>query len=101
MKGGKSKAENKKMITSTLLSVKKRGAGSEKAENKPAKNGKAMKDPNKPNRPARAFFVFMFVGCNIVDLSHFRALEKSTSRTEGSWLLPWVKQISGNDSVFW
>ena len=57
MKGGKSKAETKK--TDNKLSVKKRGAGSEKAGNKPAKKGKAANDPNKPKRPSSAFFVFM------------------------------------------
>ncbi|KAL7166690.1 hypothetical protein ACSBR2_037370 [Camellia fascicularis] len=41
------------------LSVK-RGAQREKAGKKPAaKKGKAAKDPNKPKRPASAFFVFM------------------------------------------
>ncbi|GFS30591.1 tyrosine transaminase family protein [Actinidia rufa] len=49
MKGGKSKAETK-------LSVKKRGAGNEKAGNKPAKKGKLANNPNKPKRPASAFF---------------------------------------------
>ncbi|KAF5956127.1 hypothetical protein HYC85_008983 [Camellia sinensis] len=40
------------------LSVKKRGA--EKPAKQPAKKGKAAaKDPNKPKRPASAFFVFM------------------------------------------
>ncbi|GFZ19359.1 high mobility group B3 [Actinidia rufa] len=53
MKGGKSKAETK-------LSVKKRGAGNEKAGNKPAKKGKLANNPNKPKRPASAFFVFMY-----------------------------------------
>ncbi|KAL3527298.1 hypothetical protein ACH5RR_011954 [Cinchona calisaya] len=48
MKGGKSKAK-----ADTKLSVKKGAA----AGKKPAK-GKA-KDPNKPKRPASAFFVFM------------------------------------------
>ncbi|XP_059623339.1 HMG1/2-like protein [Cornus florida] len=57
MKGGRSKAETKK--TDSKLSVKKRGAPSEKASKKPAKKGKAAKDPNKPKRPASAFFVFM------------------------------------------
>ncbi|PSS04283.1 HMG1/2-like protein [Actinidia chinensis var. chinensis] len=52
MKGGKSKAETK-------LSVKKRGAGSEKAGNKSAKKGKLANNPNKSKRPASAFFVFM------------------------------------------
>ncbi|KAA8547591.1 hypothetical protein F0562_004020 [Nyssa sinensis] len=57
MKGGKSKAETKK--PDSKLSVKKRGAGSEKVSKKPVKKGKAAKDPNKPKRPASAFFVFM------------------------------------------
>ncbi|XP_052191418.1 high mobility group B protein 3-like [Diospyros lotus] len=56
MKGGRSKAETK--ATDSKLSVK-RGAPSEKAGRKPAKKGKAAKDPNKPKRPASAFFVFM------------------------------------------
>ncbi|XP_024007860.1 high mobility group B protein 3 [Eutrema salsugineum] len=46
MKGGKSKTETR----SSKLSVNK----------KPTKGGKgAAKDPNKPKRPASAFFVFM------------------------------------------
>uniref|UniRef100_A0A1J3CB75 High mobility group B protein 3 n=1 Tax=Noccaea caerulescens TaxID=107243 RepID=A0A1J3CB75_NOCCA len=48
MKGGKSKTETR----SSKLSVNK----------KPAKGGKAAaaaKDPNKPKKPASAFFVFM------------------------------------------
>ncbi|GFY95624.1 high mobility group B3 [Actinidia rufa] len=49
MKGEKSKAE-------TRISVKKRGIGSEKAGNKPAKKGKLANNPNKPKRPASAFF---------------------------------------------
>ncbi|GFZ09457.1 HMG1/2-like protein [Actinidia chinensis var. chinensis] len=57
MKGGRSKAETKK--TDSKLSVKKRGAATEKVSKKPAKKGKAVKDPNKPKRPASAFFVFM------------------------------------------
>ncbi|KAL7224820.1 hypothetical protein ACSBR1_026161 [Camellia fascicularis] len=57
MKGGRSKTETKR--TDSKLSVK-RGAPSEKAGKKPAaKKGKAAKDPNKPKRPASAFFVFM------------------------------------------
>ncbi|XP_028125522.1 HMG1/2-like protein [Camellia sinensis] len=57
MKGGRSKTENKR--TDSKLSVK-RGAPSEKAGKKlAAKKGKAAKDPNKPKRPASAFFVFM------------------------------------------
>ncbi|KAA8532070.1 hypothetical protein F0562_006788 [Nyssa sinensis] len=55
MKGGKSKTETKK--ADNKLSVKKRGAATEKP--KPVKKGKAAKDPNKPKRPASAFFVFM------------------------------------------
>ncbi|KAF5956290.1 hypothetical protein HYC85_003515 [Camellia sinensis] len=57
MKGGRSKTETKR--TDSKLSVK-RGAPSEKAGKKPAaKKGKAAKNPNKPKRPASAFFVFM------------------------------------------
>ncbi|KAL7231300.1 hypothetical protein ACSBR2_009547 [Camellia fascicularis] len=57
MKGGRSKTDTKR--TDSKLSVK-RGAPSEKAGKKPAaKKGKAAKDPNKPKRPASAFFVFM------------------------------------------
>ncbi|GLT94528.1 hypothetical protein SLE2022_122650 [Rubroshorea leprosula] len=52
MKGGKSKSDTK----STKLSVNKKGAATTKA---PKKSGKAAKDPNKPKRPASAFFVFM------------------------------------------
>ncbi|KAI3507161.1 hypothetical protein L1887_21986 [Cichorium endivia] len=44
MKGGKSKGATKK--SDTKLAVKKA-------------KGKAVKDPNKPKRPASAFFVFM------------------------------------------
>ncbi|KAK8648860.1 hypothetical protein V6N13_129602 [Hibiscus sabdariffa] len=46
MKGGKSKSETK----SSKLTVKSKA---------PKKSGKAAKDPNKPKRPASAFFVFM------------------------------------------
>ncbi|KAF5739296.1 hypothetical protein HS088_TW12G00499 [Tripterygium wilfordii] len=48
MKGGRSKAETK----STKLAVNKKGQAGKKS-------GKAAKDPNKPKRPASAFFVFM------------------------------------------
>lgn len=41
------------------LSVKRKGAGADKAAKKTAKKGKPAKDPNKPKRPASAFFVFM------------------------------------------
>ncbi|PIA46732.1 hypothetical protein AQUCO_01500344v1 [Aquilegia coerulea] len=51
MKAGKGKASTTKKNDSKL-SVKKAAAGK-----KPA--GKAAKDPNKPKRPASAFFVFM------------------------------------------
>ncbi|XP_073278031.1 HMG1/2-like protein [Primulina huaijiensis] len=54
MKGGRSKTETKK--ADPKLSVKKGGAAAGK---KPVKKGKAVKDPNKPKRPASAFFVFM------------------------------------------
>ncbi|KAG7015852.1 hypothetical protein SDJN02_23490 [Cucurbita argyrosperma subsp. argyrosperma] len=49
MKGGKSKAAPKKTDTK----LKSKGAGASK------KSAKAAKDPNKPKRPASAFFVFM------------------------------------------
>ncbi|CAL5352462.1 unnamed protein product [Camellia sinensis] len=55
MKGGRSKTETKR--ADSKLSVK-RGAPSKKAGKKPAaKKGKVAKDPNKPKRPASAFFV--------------------------------------------
>lgn len=58
MKGGRSKSEAK--AGDSRLAVKKRGAaGGDRAGKKPAKKGKAEKDPNKPKRPASAFFVFM------------------------------------------
>ncbi|KAF3440875.1 hypothetical protein FNV43_RR19161 [Rhamnella rubrinervis] len=50
MKGGKSKAGTKK--TDTRLKSKAAAGAGKKA-------GKAGKDPNKPKRPASAFFVFM------------------------------------------
>uniref|UniRef100_A0A9I9DDY8 HMG box domain-containing protein n=1 Tax=Cucumis melo TaxID=3656 RepID=A0A9I9DDY8_CUCME len=50
MKGGKSKSESKK--ADTKLAVKKGAAGKKGSK-------KAGKDPNKPKRPASAFFVFM------------------------------------------
>ncbi|KAI9070696.1 hypothetical protein K1719_047342 [Acacia pycnantha] len=56
MKGDKSKAESKK--ADTRLAVNRKGAAASKAVGKPSK-GKAAKDPNKPKRPASAFFVFM------------------------------------------
>ncbi|KAI9109209.1 hypothetical protein K1719_019832, partial [Acacia pycnantha] len=56
MKGGKSKAESKR--ADAKLAVNKKGAPATKAGRKVTK-GKAAKDPNKPKRPASAFFVFM------------------------------------------
>ncbi|KAA8537400.1 hypothetical protein F0562_026913 [Nyssa sinensis] len=56
MKGGKSKAESKK--ADSKLSVKK-GAGALKAGRQSTKKEKPANDPNKPKRPASAFFVFM------------------------------------------
>ncbi|KAG6701790.1 hypothetical protein I3843_07G002800 [Carya illinoinensis] len=50
MKGGKSKADTGK----TDSRLKSKGAGAGKRQSK-----KAAKDPNKPKRPASAFFVFM------------------------------------------
>ncbi|EOY15292.1 hypothetical protein QUC31_000471 [Theobroma cacao] len=50
MKGGKSKSDTK----SAKLSVNKKPA-----TKGGRKSGKAVKDPNKPKRPASAFFVFM------------------------------------------
>ncbi|XP_038715542.1 high mobility group B protein 3-like [Tripterygium wilfordii] len=48
MKGGRSKAEPK----NAKLGLNKKGKAV-------SKSGKAAKDPNKPKRPASAFFVFM------------------------------------------
>ncbi|OIV98996.1 hypothetical protein TanjilG_29399 [Lupinus angustifolius] len=56
MKGGKSKTETKR--ADPKLAVNKKGAAAAKPARKPAK-GKAAKDPNKPKRPASAFFIFM------------------------------------------
>ncbi|GAY49271.1 hypothetical protein CUMW_117920 [Citrus unshiu] len=49
MKGGKSKSDTR----NAKLSVNKKPAKAGR------KSGKAAKDPNKPKRPASAFFVFM------------------------------------------
>ncbi|KAB1203528.1 HMG1/2-like protein [Morella rubra] len=57
MKGAKSKSESKR--ADTKLSVNKKGGASTKAGRASTKKGKAAKDPNKPKRPASAFFVFM------------------------------------------
>ncbi|XP_045806325.1 HMG1/2-like protein [Trifolium pratense] len=56
MKGGKSKGESKK--ADAKLAVNKKAAPATKGGRKPAK-GKEPKDPNKPKRPASAFFIFM------------------------------------------
>ncbi|KAL4278341.1 hypothetical protein GQ457_03G037560 [Hibiscus cannabinus] len=50
MKGGKSKSDTK----SDRLSVNKKSTAKAGKQ-----SGKAVKDPNKPKRPASAFFVFM------------------------------------------
>ncbi|CAK9156307.1 unnamed protein product [Ilex paraguariensis] len=55
MKGGRSKTETKK--ADSKLSVKKRGAAA--GSKQTTKKAKPAKDPNKPKRPASAFFVFM------------------------------------------
>ncbi|KAK1439244.1 hypothetical protein QVD17_05060 [Tagetes erecta] len=55
MKGAKSKSESKK--PDSRLSVKKKEAPAKKKA--PVKKAKEAKDPNKPKRPASAFFVFM------------------------------------------
>ncbi|KAI3824240.1 hypothetical protein L1987_05690 [Smallanthus sonchifolius] len=55
MKGAKSKSESKK--PDSRLAVKKREAPAKKKT--PVKKAKEVKDPNKPKRPASAFFVFM------------------------------------------
>ncbi|KAK3410570.1 hypothetical protein EUGRSUZ_J02535 [Eucalyptus grandis] len=55
MKGGKAKAET----TRVDASLKRKGAGTQRAGKKTAKKEKAVKDPNKPKRPASAFFIFM------------------------------------------
>ncbi|XP_071702270.1 HMG1/2-like protein [Rutidosis leptorrhynchoides] len=54
MKAAKSKSDTK---NSGRLAVKKREAPAVKKA--PAKKAKDTKDPNKPKRPASAFFVFM------------------------------------------
>uniref|UniRef100_A0A0D6QZ65 HMG box domain-containing protein n=1 Tax=Araucaria cunninghamii TaxID=56994 RepID=A0A0D6QZ65_ARACU len=62
MKGGKSKAEASsalKKVEDKKIGKRKTSAKDEKASKKPEKKGKGAKDPNKPKRPASAFFVFM------------------------------------------
>ncbi|KAK1320052.1 hypothetical protein QJS10_CPA03g02425 [Acorus calamus] len=58
MKGGKSKADAAKKADSKLSVKNAPKKTSERAAKKPAAK-KAGKDPNKPKRPASAFFVFM------------------------------------------
>ncbi|KAF9607949.1 hypothetical protein IFM89_003869 [Coptis chinensis] len=53
---GKTKASNAKKADNKLA-IKRKAGGSERGGKKPT--GKAVKDPNKPKRPASAFFVFM------------------------------------------
>ncbi|KAJ6953302.1 hypothetical protein NC652_005105 [Populus alba x Populus x berolinensis] len=53
MKGGRSKSDTKSAKLSVNKKPTKGGAAAAK------KSGKAAKDPNKPKRPASAFFVFM------------------------------------------
>ncbi|XP_030536045.1 HMG1/2-like protein [Rhodamnia argentea] len=55
MKGGKVKAETTRADTS----LKRKGPGTQRAGKKTARKEKAVKDPNKPKRPASAFFIFM------------------------------------------
>ncbi|XP_010247088.1 PREDICTED: HMG1/2-like protein [Nelumbo nucifera] len=57
MKGGKSKTETKR--ADSRLSVKSKAVGKDRNPKKSSKKEKAAKDPNKPKRPASAFFVFM------------------------------------------
>ncbi|XP_058186425.1 HMG1/2-like protein isoform X1 [Rhododendron vialii] len=57
MKGGRSKAEPKK--ADSKLAVKKSAPAAKPGKKPAAKKAKATKDPNKPKRPASAFFVFM------------------------------------------
>ncbi|KAF5455629.1 hypothetical protein F2P56_025184 [Juglans regia] len=57
MKGAKPRSEPKK--ADAKLSVNKKRGASTKAVGASTKKGKAAKDPNKPKRPASAFFVFM------------------------------------------
>ncbi|OVA00626.1 High mobility group box domain [Macleaya cordata] len=58
MKGAKSKASTAKK-PDNKLSVKRKAPVNDRAGKKPAKKEKPVKDPNKPKRPASAFFVFM------------------------------------------
>lgn len=61
MKGGKSKGEASstlKKVEDRKIAKRKPVAKDDRASKKPEKK-KAVKDPNKPKRPASAFFVFM------------------------------------------
>ncbi|XP_043709442.1 HMG1/2-like protein [Telopea speciosissima] len=57
MKGTRSKPDTRK--ADNKLSVKRKAGASDGASKKPTKKDKSAKDPNKPKRPASAFFVFM------------------------------------------
>ncbi|KAI3834349.1 hypothetical protein MKX03_030156 [Papaver bracteatum] len=57
MKGAKSKSDATK--NGDKLSVKRKVAANDAGGRKTSKKEKAVKDPNKPKRPASAFFVFM------------------------------------------
>ena len=61
MKGAKSKADTSKVTKKAEAKVAPKRKAAEKPSKaaKPAKKGKAGVDPNKPKRPASAFFVFM------------------------------------------
>ncbi|KAI3949719.1 hypothetical protein MKX01_040936 [Papaver californicum] len=57
MKGAKSKSDTTK--NADKLSVKRKVIANDAGGRKTSKKEKAVKDPNKPKRPASAFFVFM------------------------------------------
>ena len=65
MKGGKGKATAKKETPEVLkpsddrLGKRKAAAKADNSKSKANKDKKAKKDPNKPKRPASAFFVFL------------------------------------------
>nr|DAD27290.1 TPA_asm: hypothetical protein HUJ06_028758 [Nelumbo nucifera] len=86
MKGGKSKAETKK--ADNKLSVKKKGVGANKVSKKAGKQEKAAKDPNKPKRPASAFFVLW--------KSSGSSTRRNTLTTNQSLLLAKPVETNGN-----
>nr|KAJ0219490.1 hypothetical protein LSAT_V11C300152760 [Lactuca sativa] len=57
-----------------------RKADTKLAVKKTAAKGKAAKDPNKPKRPASAFFVFMLVAVLRLSLPSWRTLESSSKK---------------------